>query len=97
MYVEEIRSPGALTAESAEELAASAVGYTSRITVAAGGHAVNLPVLPWCWADLGIAAGTQVTITAEAGSRPPDLEDRRALEAVVSCFRTLGHTTIRHP
>ncbi len=90
MYVEEIRSPGALTTESAEELAMSAAGYTSRITVAAGGHAVNLPVLPWCWTDLGIRAGTRVTITAEGGSRPPDREDRQALEAVVTCLRSLG-------
>lgn len=90
MYVEEIRSPGALTTESAEELAMSAAGYTSRITVAAGGHTVNLPVLPWCWTDLGIGAGTRVTITVEGGNRPPDLEDRRALQAVVGCFRALS-------
>lgn len=90
MYVEEIRSPGALTEEAAEELAPSGAGYTSRITVAAGGHAVNLPVLPWCWTDLAIAAGTPVTITAEGGSRLPDLEDRHALEAVAGCFRELA-------
>lgn len=90
MYIEEIRCPGALSADSAEELAISAAGYTSRVTVAAGGHAVNLPVLPWCWTDLDIRADTRVTITAEGGSRPPDLEDRRALEAVITCLRSLG-------
>lgn len=89
MYIEEFRSAGALTAESAEELAASAAGYTSRITVAANHHAVNLPVLPWCWAELGIGAGTRVTITAEGGRRPPDLEDRRALDTLVSRFHEL--------
>ncbi|MGI5220470.1 HPr family phosphocarrier protein [Nocardia sp. CA-290969] len=92
MYVEEFRSPGALTAESAEELAASAAGYSSRITVAANDHAVNLPVLPWCWADLGIGEGTRVTITAEGGIRPPDLEDRRALDALTGRFRALTST-----
>lgn len=90
MYVEEIRAPGALTAEFAEELALSAAAYTSRITVAVGGHAVNLPVLPWCWTDLAISAGTRVTITAEGGNRPPDLEDRRALEAVAGWFRGMA-------
>ncbi|MFI5716413.1 HPr family phosphocarrier protein [Nocardia sp. NPDC051750] len=89
MYVEEFRAPGALTAEFAEELAVSAAGYSSRITLSAHEHAVNLPVLPWCWAELGIRAGTRVTITAEGGHRPPDLEDRQALDALVGRFRAL--------
>lgn len=89
MYVEEFRSPGALTAETAEELAFSAIGHTCGITLAANERAVNLPVLPWCWAELDIRAGTRVTVTTEGGYRPPDLEDRRALDELVTRFRAL--------
>ncbi|MEU1986182.1 HPr family phosphocarrier protein [Nocardia sp. NPDC019395] len=92
MYVEEFGSPGTLTAEAAEELAAGATGYTGRITVAANEHVVNLPVLPWCWAELGIGPGTRVTVTADGGHRPPDLEDRRALDVLVARFRALTGT-----
>ncbi|WP_328392056.1 hypothetical protein [Nocardia sp. NBC_00416] len=89
MYIEEFRSPGALTAEIAEALAACAAGHTSRITLAANEHAVNLPVLPWCWADLRIEVGTRVTVTAEGGRIAPDREDRHALDEVVARFRAL--------
>ncbi|GGL05844.1 hypothetical protein [Nocardia jinanensis] len=89
MYVEEFRSPGMLTAEAAEELATCLPGCTSRITVAANDRAVNLPVLPWCWTELGIEQGTRVTVTAKNGYRPADLEDRRALEELVTRFRAL--------
>ncbi|MGW0180092.1 hypothetical protein [Nocardia sp. NPDC003345] len=90
MYVEEFRAPGALTAEAAEELAGCLPGCTSRVTVAANDHMVNLPVLPWCWADLGIETGTPVTVTAYGGYRPADLEDRRTLEKLITRFRSLG-------
>lgn len=89
MYIEEFRSPGPLTAEAAEELAASIPGCTSRIIVAANDRAVNLPVLPWCWPELGIEWDTLVTVTAAGGYRPVDLEDRRALEDLVARFRAL--------
>ncbi|WP_459545088.1 hypothetical protein [Nocardia sp. X0981] len=38
----------------------------------------------------GIRAGTRVTVTAEGGYRPPDREDRRALDALVTRFRALA-------
>ncbi|MFI2333898.1 hypothetical protein ACH474_10920 [Nocardia rhamnosiphila] len=89
MYIEEFRSPGPLTAVAAEELAFCLPGGTSRVTVAANDRSVNLPVLPWCWSDLGIGTDTRVTITAQGGYRPADLEDRRALEELVTRFRAL--------
>ncbi|WP_039823566.1 hypothetical protein [Nocardia testacea] len=89
MYIEEFRSPGPLTAAAAEELAGSLPGCTSRITLAANDRAVNLPVLPWCWSELGIERETPVTVTAAGGYRPADLEDRRALEDLVTRFRAL--------
>lgn len=89
MYVEEFRSPGPVTAATAEELAGCLPGCTSRITVAANDRAVNLPVLPWCWSELGIERDTLVTVTATGGYCPADLEDRRALEHLVTRFRTL--------
>ena len=89
MYVEEFRSPGALTAAAAEELAYCLPGCTSRVTVAANDRSVDLPVLPWCWTELGIRQDTRVTITAQDGYHPADLEDRRALEELVTRFRAL--------
>ncbi|MEV0366209.1 HPr family phosphocarrier protein [Nocardia fusca] len=89
MYIEEFRSPGPLTAAAAEELAFCLPGGTSQVTVAANDRSVNLPVLPWCWSELGIGKDTRVTITAQGGYRPADLEDRRALEELVTRFRVL--------
>jgi len=51
---------------------------------------VHAPLLPLCWADLGIAAGTTVTVTVDNGHHPPDIEDRRALGEFVSTFRQLA-------
>ncbi|WP_063059822.1 hypothetical protein [Nocardia sienata] len=93
MYIEEFRSPGPLTAAAAEELAGCLPGCTSRITIAANDRVVNLPVLPWCRPELGIARDTLVTVTATGGYRPPDLEDRRALEDLVTRFRALTSPT----
>ncbi|MGW1739001.1 hypothetical protein ACWCPQ_09340 [Nocardia sp. NPDC001965] len=95
MYVEEFRSPGALTAAVAEELAFCLPGCTSRVTVAADDRSVNLPVLPYCWTELGIRRDTRVTITAADGYRPADLEDRRVLQELVTRFLALTSPVAR--
>jgi hypothetical protein len=64
-------------------------GGTSQVTVAANDRSVNLPVLPWCWSELGIGKDTRVTITAQGGYRPADPEDRRALAELITRFRAL--------
>ncbi|MBF6439337.1 hypothetical protein [Nocardia cyriacigeorgica] len=89
MYFEEFDSPGALTRDAAEALLDVAGRYSSTIVVTANAHSVHAPLLPLCWEELGIAAGTAVTVTADNGHQPPDLEDRRALGDFVGSFRRL--------
>ncbi|ONM48682.1 HPr family phosphocarrier protein [Nocardia donostiensis] len=89
MYFEEFPSPGALTADTAASLADTAGKFSSYLTITANDHSVNAPVLPWCWAELGIQAGTPVIVTTDRGHRPTGLEDRRALAAFVSRYREL--------
>ncbi|MGW0048444.1 hypothetical protein GV791_08075 [Nocardia cyriacigeorgica] len=90
MYFEEFDSPGALSLDTAEALHDVASRYSSTIVVTANAHSVHAPLLPLCWADLGIAAGTTVTVTVDHGHHPPDIEDRRALGEFVSTFRQLA-------
>ncbi|TLF80912.1 hypothetical protein [Nocardia cyriacigeorgica] len=89
MYFEEFDSPGALSLDTAEALHDVAGRYTSTIVITANAHSVHAPLLPLCWEDLGIDAGTTVTVTADNGHYPPDVEDRRALGEFVSRFRQL--------
>ncbi|MFI6871381.1 HPr family phosphocarrier protein [Nocardia sp. NPDC050406] len=83
MYMEKITATRALTAELAEEILEHCGRYTSRITISCHDHVVNAPVLSVAWPDLRIRPGDAVTITAESGHQPPDLEDRRALSDIV--------------
>ncbi|MFE9326650.1 hypothetical protein ACIHDR_34440 [Nocardia sp. NPDC052278] len=89
MYVEEFTAMGTLTADAAEDLAHTAGRFTSRITVTCNGHTVLTPVLPSCWDELRVCAGSTVSITAERGYRPPDDEDRIALREFVRHFQVL--------
>ncbi|WP_280234438.1 HPr family phosphocarrier protein [Nocardia cyriacigeorgica] len=95
MYFEEFDSPGALSPATAEALVDVAGRYSSTIVITANDHSVHAPLLPLCWADLGIAAGTTVTVTADKGHRPPDVEDRSALRAFVGRFREVTGSDIR--
>ncbi|MEV6430156.1 hypothetical protein [Nocardia sp. NPDC051463] len=88
VYVEEFVAVGAMTADTAEDLAAVAGRYTTRITVSSNGHTVQALVLPYCWTDLRIVAGSTISVTADSGYRPPDSEDRRAIRDFVSRFRS---------
>lgn len=92
MYIEEFRAAGALTTESAEELAAMAGRYTSRITVSSNDRSVHALILPWCWEELRLRAGSTVTVTAEHGHRPDLGEDRQAIRAFVDRFQELVGT-----
>ncbi|QBS43988.1 hypothetical protein DMB37_31740 [Nocardia sp. CS682] len=89
MYVEEFRIAGPLTAESAEELLAGMIGYTSRIIVSSNGRSVHAPLLPSCWDVLRLRAGSTVTVTAEHGHRPELDEDRQAIRVFVDRFQEL--------
>ncbi|MFE3444100.1 hypothetical protein ACFXNW_13790 [Nocardia sp. NPDC059180] len=89
LYFEEFDSPGALSLDTAEALLEVAGRYSSTIVITANDHSVHAPLLPLCWTDLGISAGTTVTVTADKGHHSPDTEDRRALGEFVSRFREL--------
>ncbi|MBH0779989.1 HPr family phosphocarrier protein [Nocardia bovistercoris] len=89
MYVEEIRSTRTLGAQDAEDLAAVAAGFSSRITISSGGRSVNAPVLPYCWDVLRVRPGSVISVTVEEGRHPPDIEDRRALSAFAGRMRKL--------
>jgi hypothetical protein len=86
MYVDETVAVGPLTAELAEEVAARAGRYTSRITLACHGRRVHAPLLPLCRDELRVRTGDTITVTAAGGHHPPDLEDRRALRDVMDAF-----------
>ncbi|NEW40156.1 hypothetical protein GV794_13005 [Nocardia cyriacigeorgica] len=95
MYFEEFDSPGALSLETAEALLDVAGRYSSTLVITANAHSVHAPLLPLCWEDLGITAGTTVTVTADSGHHPPDIEDRHALGDFVSRFRELTGPSAR--
>ncbi|MGW6817174.1 hypothetical protein [Nocardia sp. NPDC055050] len=87
MYIEEFSAAGPLTERAVEELMTVANKYTSAITLTVGERTVQLPVLPVCWDELRVAAGTPITVEADRGYRPADLEDRTALTDFVSTFQ----------
>ncbi|MGW0330135.1 hypothetical protein [Nocardia sp. NPDC003183] len=87
MYIEEFSAAGPLTERAVEELMTVANKYTSAITLTVGERTVQLPVLPVCWDELRVGAGTAITVEADHGYRPADLEDRTALTDFVSTFQ----------
>ncbi|MFC9477123.1 hypothetical protein ACWF99_33230 [Nocardia sp. NPDC055002] len=87
MYLEEFSAAGPLTERAVEELMTVANKYTSAITLTVGERTVQLPVLPVCWDELRVGAGTAITVEADRGYRPADLEDRTALTDFVSTFQ----------
>lgn len=88
MYMEKITATRELTEELAEQIVDHCGRYTSRITISCHDLVVNAPVLPVAWSDLAIRPGDIVTITAESGHEPPDLEDRRALSDIAGLFQS---------
>ncbi len=87
MYLEEFRAAGPLTERAVEELMTIANKYTSAITLTVGERTVQLPVLPVCWDELRVGAGTAITVEADRGYRPAELEDRAALTDFVTTFQ----------
>ncbi|MEU4811987.1 hypothetical protein ACFV24_30245 [Nocardia fluminea] len=87
MYIEEFSAAGPLTERAVEELMTVANRYTSAITLTVGERTVQLPVLPVCWDELRVRAGTAITVEADRGHRPADLEDRTALTDFVTTFQ----------
>ncbi|MFD3745948.1 hypothetical protein [Nocardia sp. NPDC058633] len=87
MYIEGFTAAGALTEHAVEELMTVANKYTSAITLTVAERTVQLPVLPVCWDELGVRAGTAITVEADRGYRPADLEDRTALTDFVTTFQ----------
>ncbi|MFD3429043.1 hypothetical protein [Nocardia fluminea] len=87
MYIEEFSAAGPLTERAVEELMTVANRYTSAITLTIGERTVQLPVLPVCWDELRVRTGTAITVEADRGHRPADLEDRTALTDFVTTFQ----------
>ncbi|MGS2809861.1 hypothetical protein [Nocardia sp. MW-W600-9] len=87
MYIEEFPAAGPLTENAVDALLTVAGRYTSALTLTVADRTVQLPVLPVCWTELPIRAGTPITIEAARGHRPPDAEDRRALRDFVDTFQ----------
>lgn len=87
MYIEEFPAAGPLTEDAVDALITVAGRYTSALTLTVADRTVQLPVLPVCWTELPIRAGTTITIEAARGHRPPDAEDRRALRDFVDTFQ----------
>ncbi|MFD4353745.1 hypothetical protein ACFWPX_14400 [Nocardia sp. NPDC058518] len=87
MYIEEFAAAGPLTEQAVEELMTVANKYTSAITLTVGERTVQLPVLPVCWDELPVRAGTSITVEADRGYRPTGLEDRTALTDFVTTFQ----------
>ncbi|MFC4127098.1 hypothetical protein [Nocardia rhizosphaerae] len=87
MYLERFTAAGPLTEEAVEELAALATRYTCALTLTVAERTVQLPVLPVCWRELPIRAGTAVTVEAARGHRHG--EARAALRDFVATFGRL--------
>ncbi|MFD3510805.1 hypothetical protein [Nocardia sp. NPDC058666] len=87
MYIEEFTAAGPLTEQAVDELMTVATRYTSAITLTVGERTVQLPVLPVCWDELPVRAGTSITVEADRGYRPVDVEDRTALADFVRTFQ----------
>ncbi|MEV0336758.1 hypothetical protein [Nocardia sp. NPDC050717] len=87
MYIEEFTAAGPLTEDAVEALVAVAGRYTSALTLTVAERTVQLPVLPVCWTELPLRAGTTVTVEAARGYRPVDTEDRAALRDFVATFQ----------
>ncbi len=84
MYIEEFTAAGPLTEHAVEELMTVANRYTSAITITIGARTVQLPVLPVCWNELSVRAGTMITVEANRGA---DLDNRTALTDFVTTFQ----------
>jgi len=87
VYIEEFPAAGPLTEDAVDALMTVAGRYTSALTLTVADRTVQLPVLPVCWTELPIRAGTPITIEAARGHRPPDTEDRTALRDFVTTFQ----------
>ncbi|MFD3707173.1 hypothetical protein ACFWUP_28895 [Nocardia sp. NPDC058658] len=84
MYIEEFTAGGPLTEHAVEELMTVANKYRTSITLTVGERTVQLPVLPVCWDELSVRAGTSITVEADRGT---DLENRTALTDFVTTFQ----------
>ncbi|MFE1596778.1 hypothetical protein [Nocardia sp. NPDC058705] len=84
MYIEEFTAGGPLTEHAVEELMTVANKYRTSITLTVGERTVQLPVLPVCWDELPVRAGTSITVEADRGA---DLENRTALTDFVTTFQ----------
>ncbi|GGN92634.1 hypothetical protein [Nocardia rhizosphaerihabitans] len=87
MYIEEFPAAGPLTEDAVDALMTVAGRYTSALTLTVADRTVQLPVLPVCWNELSIRAGTPITVEADRGYRPVDAEDRTALADFVATFQ----------
>ncbi|MGW6725928.1 hypothetical protein ACWF9G_08485 [Nocardia sp. NPDC055029] len=87
MYIEEFTAAGPLTEAAVEELMTVASRYTSALTLTVADRTIQLPVLPVCWTELPLRAGTAVTVEAARGYRPVGTEDRAALRDFVTTFQ----------
>ncbi|WP_410875361.1 hypothetical protein [Nocardia sp. A7] len=84
MYIEEFTAAGPLTERAVEELMTVANKYTSAITLTVGERTVQLPVLPVCWDELPVRAGSSITVEVGRGA---DLENRTALTDFITTFQ----------
>ncbi|KAF0845644.1 hypothetical protein [Nocardia caishijiensis] len=78
MYIEQFSAAGQLTDQAVEELMTVATSRTPAITLTVGARTVQLPVLPVCWPELAVGAGTPVTV---------ETTDPNALREFVTTFQ----------
>ncbi|MCA2209137.1 hypothetical protein [Nocardia rosealba] len=62
MYIEQFSAAGQLTEQAVENLMTVATSRTPAITMTIGTRTVQLPVLPVCWPELDVRAGTPITV-----------------------------------
>lgn len=84
MYIEEFIAAGPLTERAVEELMSVANRHTSAITLTVNERTVQLPVLPVCWDELAVRAGSSITVEVGRGA---DLENRTALTDFIETFQ----------
>jgi hypothetical protein len=106
MYVQDFVAAGTLNFDAAERISWKSGEYSSRIHLVVNGRRLYAHLLPLCWDELDIHAGTPISITVDGGiGGADDTDERRALVEVVDYFqlvtasepsdRRSGHTRRR--
>jgi hypothetical protein len=106
MYLQEFTANGSLDHDAAEQISWKSADYAPRIHLVVNGRRLYAHLLPLCWDELDIRAGTPISITVDGGiGRTDDADERRALVEIVDYIerltasgptdRKFGHTRRR--